>query len=71
MKKVLIRLVKLTANAILMMSAGFWIFFVLLGLSSDGPVEWLKWMTVSLYYGILFGLPLIGFFLIVLVDEED
>jgi hypothetical protein len=71
MKKILIRLVKLTANAILMMSAGFWIFFVLLGLASDGPVEWLKWMTVSLYYGILFGLPLIGFFLIVLVDEED
>jgi len=70
MKKVLIRLVKLTANSMLILSACFWIFFVLLGLASDGPVEWLEWMTISLYYGVLFGLPLIGFFLIMLVDEE-
>jgi len=70
MKKILIRLVKLTANAMLVLSAGFWIFFVLLGLASDGPVEWLKWMTISIYYGVLFGLPLIGFLLIMIVEED-
>jgi len=70
MKKILIKLVKLTATSMIILSACFWIFILLLGLASDGPVDWLKGMTISIYYGTLFGLPLIGFFLITIVDED-